>query len=336
MKKGLLLVVSIIVSFSLAGCGNSISQEDLMQHPWKLVMEDDDDDSLSFNVKFTKKNLKMTLASDDSNDEEDEDDLGLFSGLTDMILGMVEMSFSYELNGNKLNLYNDENDQEIELELKKDGDNIKMTELSGESDDDKSGFHNAVLEPLKESKESDSDVDSSTEDFEEDTEDTESYFEDDNETDASLDDDSDSSDLVEGKELPLPSKTEFSTKEVNFKITQIKIIAEGEIGNEYGDTPVLAIWYNTTNNTSNDNTPMDWVSCVTATQDNDPNKVNELSLGSSPDEALLDDQSATIKKGGTLASAVAYELTDTTTKVTLKFEDYTTSKEVGEIDINLQ
>ena len=66
-------------------------------------------------------------------------------------------------------------------------------------------------------------------------------------------------------------------------------------------------------------------------QDNDKNKVNRLNVTMHPDKKLANDQSATIKKDGTLSGAVAYELTDLTTPVKL-----TAYKGVGGAELGSQ
>lgn len=66
-------------------------------------------------------------------------------------------------------------------------------------------------------------------------------------------------------------------------------------------------------------------------QDNDKNKVNKLRVAMYPDKTLVHDQSATIKKGGTVSGAVAYELTDLSTPVKL-----TAHKGVGGIELGSQ
>lgn len=106
------------------------------------------------------------------------------------------------------------------------------------------------------------------------------------------------------------------------KITDYRVIQPGEIGNEYGDVPVIAFWYDTMVNPDYDNSrPIEpnsaWIMNFEAIQDNDPNLVNELGIASLPDDAFLDTQSAEIKPGGTVSNAVAYELSDTTTPVKL-------------------
>ncbi|MGY3817879.1 DUF5067 domain-containing protein [Gemella morbillorum] len=66
-------------------------------------------------------------------------------------------------------------------------------------------------------------------------------------------------------------------------------------------------------------------------QDNDKNKVNRLNVTMHPDKKLANDQSATIKKDGTLSGAIAYKLTDLTTPVKL-----TAHKGVGGVELGSQ
>ncbi|EOE6415244.1 DUF5067 domain-containing protein [Enterococcus hirae] len=112
----------------------------------------------------------------------------------------------------------------------------------------------------------------------------------------------------------------------SIKITAHKILQPGEKGNEYGKMPVIAFWFDTLVNPKYDNSvPISpnnaWIMNFKAVQDNDPNKVNELKITSLPDEKYINDQSAEIKPGGKISSAVAYELSDTETPVTLKAQN---------------
>ena len=54
-----------------------------------------------------------------------------------------------------------------------------------------------------------------------------------------------------------------------------------------------------------------------AIQDNDENKINKLQVAMHPDKTLVRDQSATIKKDGTVSGAIAYKLADLSTPVKL-------------------
>lgn len=119
----------------------------------------------------------------------------------------------------------------------------------------------------------------------------------------------------------------FTTPEMKIEITSHRLIPVGQPGNEYGDKPVIAFVYKTTNLTNKELDPTTaWIGSFSATQDNDPNAVNELNVGGTPGDQYLDTQLEKIKQGGTVENAVAYELDDETTPVTLSasenlFED---------------
>ena len=125
-----------------------------------------------------------------------------------------------------------------------------------------------------------------------------------------------------------------SMEDVDLKITKYKVIPVGEEGNEYGDAPVIAFWYETTNKTEKDISPMTaWFAAFPQgpIQDNDKNKVNKLQVAIHPDKTLVNDQISKIKKGGTLSGAIAYKLTDLTTPVKL-----TAYKGIGGIELGSQ
>ena len=123
--------------------------------------------------------------------------------------------------------------------------------------------------------------------------------------------------------------------DIDIKITKYKVIPVGSEGNEYGKNPVIAFWYDTTNKSDKDiiSPSVAWTAAFPngAIQDNDKNKVNKLQPASHPDKSLLNDQLVTIKKGGTVSGAVAYELTDLTTPVKL-----TAYKGVGGVELGSQ
>jgi len=109
----------------------------------------------------------------------------------------------------------------------------------------------------------------------------------------------------------------LTTSEISIRITDKRVIAVGAPGNEYGDKPVIAFWYDITNLTDGDVSPMNWIYVFSAFQDNNPNAINELEIASLPDDRFLESQTEQIKKGGTVQNAVAYELDDQTTPVDL-------------------
>ncbi len=122
-------------------------------------------------------------------------------------------------------------------------------------------------------------------------------------------------------------------------ITSYKVLQKGEKGNEYGDGPVIAFWYDTTNVSGEEvDATSAWISIFSAYQDNDPNIENKLNVSSLPDEKFSDTQIANIKKGGTVSNAVGYELSDTFTPVMLKakrlFDDDPLGEQTFEITSN--
>ena len=120
----------------------------------------------------------------------------------------------------------------------------------------------------------------------------------------------------------------LTNADVKIQITRYKIIKAGQKGNEYGEKPVIAFWYKTTNVSGKKVDPSEFIFDFEAYQDNDPNAENKLDVGSLPDDRFLDSQDETIKKGGTVESAIAYELDDLTTPV-----DLVASEDLGETTI---
>lgn len=122
------------------------------------------------------------------------------------------------------------------------------------------------------------------------------------------------------------------SRDVRIEITDWKVIPVGEKGNEWGEKPVIAFWYDTTNLTGNEDvTPMTaWIVMFTAYQDTDPNQVNELEIAMLPDDAYLDSQMETIKEGATAPCAVAYDLDSDTVPVVLKANRGIGGEDLGE------
>jgi hypothetical protein len=132
----------------------------------------------------------------------------------------------------------------------------------------------------------------------------------------------------------------LTTSEMKIEITDHKIIPAGKKGNEYGTKPVIAFWYNITNLTDKDVekdvSPMDFIFAITAFQDNNPNAENKLEVGGLPDDKFLETQMEKIKKGGTVANAIAFELDDTKTPVDLVASDVLGMTEIGTITYKLK
>lgn len=119
------------------------------------------------------------------------------------------------------------------------------------------------------------------------------------------------------------------------EITEVRVIPAGEEGNEYSEKPVIAFWYTATNKSSKDIDPIDaWLSFFIVIQDNDPNRINELGKAPNPDYRFNETQFETIKPGGSVQGACAYELDDETTPVTLVASD-NSNKEIGRINYSI-
>ena len=101
--------------------------------------------------------------------------------------------------------------------------------------------------------------------------------------------------------------------EVRIVITDTRVIQQGDEGNEYGDGPVVAIWYDMTNTGASPQEfmPEDFIYYFKVFQG------EELSVGLLPDAAYVETQNALIDKGSTASGAIAYELVDLTTPVEL-------------------
>jgi hypothetical protein len=130
---------------------------------------------------------------------------------------------------------------------------------------------------------------------------------------------------------------EAKLNDLKIKITETKVIQAGEKGNEYGEKPVFAIWYETTNLSDKEIDPTTgWMAVFEAVQDNNPNAVNTLEVGGLPDDQFLDSQLEIIKKDGTVKNAVAYELDDLETPVTLIATQGIGGDKLGEQTFNIK
>lgn len=127
----------------------------------------------------------------------------------------------------------------------------------------------------------------------------------------------------------------LTTPDLKIRITRYKVIKPGKKGNEYGKKPVIAFWYRTTNRSGAKVDPTDFLFNFTAYQDNNPNAENKLEVGSLPDERFGDSQLESIKKGGTVENAVAYELDDLVTPVDLVATDGLVGEDIGKATYNL-
>jgi len=123
-------------------------------------------------------------------------------------------------------------------------------------------------------------------------------------------------------ELPIFDGETLKTDDYTIRITDYKILKPGDLNN-ISNEHLIAFWFDVTvneNATSKEYNPNTaWIFAFEAIQDNDPNAINTLNVGFLPDAEYLDSQMKTIKPGGTVSSAMSYELTDLTTPVTLSY-----------------
>ena len=146
-----------------------------------------------------------------------------------------------------------------------------------------------------------------------------------------------SEDSAENAEEYYFKDNEIVVKDYTIKITDWKVIPVGEKGNEYGKSPVIAFWYDTTNTSGKEINPTSaWIYIMEAVQDNDPNTVNELNVASLPDDQFRDTQLQKIKQGGTVSNAVAYELTDEETPVELTAKSSMIGDSIGSMTFDIK
>lgn len=110
----------------------------------------------------------------------------------------------------------------------------------------------------------------------------------------------------------------YEDDEARIEIIGCEILEVGSEYNKYGDVPLVCFKFNVTNLSDWDvSASGKWIDTFRAYQDNDPNFLNELNVGSQENIAYHDTAFASIKKGGTVESVMTYELDDEETPVTL-------------------
>lgn len=125
--------------------------------------------------------------------------------------------------------------------------------------------------------------------------------------------------------------------DLKIKITKTEIIPVGQKGNEYGDKPVLAFWYDTTNYTGKEIDPNTaWSATFDAYQDTSSSQVHKLEVSALPDDQFLDSQTEAIKKNKTAPNAVAYSLDSNSIPVKLKGIQGESGKVLGTKTIKIQ
>ena len=128
----------------------------------------------------------------------------------------------------------------------------------------------------------------------------------------------------------------LTTSKMKVQILDYKIIPVGNAGNEYGDKPIIAFLYKTTNLTNDELTPNDAFYEFHAYQDNNPNVYNELDMGMYSGDEYVDTENEVIKKGGTVENIAAFDLDDLVTPVKLVVRSDSDNSIIGSADFKVK
>ena len=143
MNKIRRVVASLLFVFVLAGCG--VSQKDLMENDWELT-RDTEEGNIGYKINFSEEQL--TLSVKDMSDVSNQMQNNMFEGLITSLMEMMKISYNYQVDGNKLSLQNTELKVDLTYKMKKEGDNIRLIEIVEDENTEKSGFDNALLQPI--------------------------------------------------------------------------------------------------------------------------------------------------------------------------------------------
>lgn len=123
------------------------------------------------------------------------------------------------------------------------------------------------------------------------------------------------------------------TEKVKVEIQDTKVILAGEAGNEQGEKPVFAIWYEVTNLSDEEtDSTSGWSDVFEVIQDNPDNLVNTLNTGQLPDDAHAASVLNKIKKGEKIESSISFELDEAEIPVTLIAVNGLLGDEIGRHD----
>ena len=110
----------------------------------------------------------------------------------------------------------------------------------------------------------------------------------------------------------------LTTPDLKIQITRYKVIKAGQKGNEYGEKPVIAFWYKTTNLSGDDVDPIGLHLPLQRLPGQQPQRRERARCGLAARRPVPRQPDARhIKKGGTVENAIAYELDDLVTPVDL-------------------
>lgn len=142
MKKIAINLITLLLMVIAVGCGNgngneNITKEDLQKNDWLIEIDDDDGEYAVMTATFSETNL--TIGTDNSSLQSEEDDeleeLGVaFDGV---VWEEFEYTYNYTLEDNQLVMQDPEYETEMSyFFLERDGKNIIFTFIEGMNDED--------------------------------------------------------------------------------------------------------------------------------------------------------------------------------------------------------
>ncbi|MDK6805116.1 DUF5067 domain-containing protein [Aerococcus sp. UMB7834] len=129
----------------------------------------------------------------------------------------------------------------------------------------------------------------------------------------------------------------LDTVDIDIEIEEVRVLPAGAKGNEEGERPVLAFWYDATNQSEEELSAFDaWIRCFVPTQHQDQlddNYENDLAIAKVPDSRYKKTQNKKLKQNESAKSAIAFEIADMKAPVTL-FAKTAQGKLLGSQDYN--
>ncbi|MCU09262.1 DUF5067 domain-containing protein [Listeria monocytogenes] len=142
------------------------------------------------------------------------------------------------------------------------------------------------------------------------------------------------------KEAPTLENGVIENEQIKIKITSHKIIPIGAKGNESGDKPIIAFWFEVTNKSGGFTSPISsWVEHIAVYQDTRSDLLYTLKSTTLDDAQFLDSASRLsedIKKGATVKCAIAYGLDDDEIPVDLAYRDFLSEVVYGKINYQIK
>ncbi|HAC3176168.1 TPA_asm: DUF5067 domain-containing protein [Listeria innocua] len=127
----------------------------------------------------------------------------------------------------------------------------------------------------------------------------------------------------------------IENERIKIQITSHKIIPIGEKGNESGDKPIIAFWFEVTNKSDEITSALNsWVGQIVVYQDTRSDLLNTLKSTTLGDAQFLDSASRLseeIEIGATVKCAIAYGLDDDEIPVDLAYRDFLSKEVYGKI-----